>query len=268
MPVDLGQHPTASNHAFKHTTKEKGRHRSIPHSDEDNIHHHPQTSAHQNHPRNGVQAQAPQSPASAAKHTAPNVDDPDPSAGRIATQSGQPLSKVDFYRLIGMRQPTSLGQNPKELALRHGLYGQIHHEMEYVQTKYRIFDIFTYIFLILQLLLSAVFIILGSLRQVDTHIIIAVLGAVSAVIGGLLAVMKGQGLPNRLRQTRDSLKNVVFEAEELYWDVEANKAVYFKDIIKLREDYLRVMMEARKNHPDTWNSITTVSTTRRICWLM
>lgn len=196
------------------------------------------------------------------------MDDPDPSAGRIATQSGQPLSKVDFYRLIGMRQPTSLGQNPKELALRHGLYGQIHHEMEYVQTKYRIFDIFTYIFLILQLLLSAVFIILGSLRQVDTHIIIAVLGAVSAVIGGLLAVMKGQGLPNRLRQTRDSLKNVVFEAEELYWDVEANKAVYFKDIIKLREDYLRVMMEARKNHPDTWNSITTVSTTRRICWLM
>lgn len=131
--------------------------------------------------------------------------------------------------------------------------------MEYVQAKYRVFDVFTYIFLVLQLLLSAVFIILGSLRQVDTHIIIAILGAVSAVIGGLLAVMKGQGLPNRLRQTRDSLKNVVFEAEELYWDVEANRAVYFKDIIKLREDYLRVMMEARKNHPDTWNTITTVS---------
>ena len=52
-------------------------------------------------------------------------------------------------------------------------------------------------------------------------------------------------------------RNVIFEAEELYWDVGADRPVYYKDIKKVREDYLRVMEEARKNHPDTWNATAT-----------
>jgi len=153
-----------------------------------------------------------------------------------------------------MQPPMKKNQNPRELVTRHGLYSRIHHQLSYTQTKYRIFDVFTYAFLLLQLFLSAVFIVLGSLTKVDSHIAIAVLGAVSTVIAGMLALMKGQGLPNRLRQTRDALRNVVFMAEELYWDVGADRPVFYKDIKKVREDYLRVLEEARKNHPDTWNS--------------
>lgn len=37
-----------------------------------------------------------------------------------------------------------------------------------------------------------------------------------------------------------------------YWDVAANRPVLFEDIVKVREDYLRVLQEARRNHPDTW----------------
>jgi hypothetical protein len=189
----------------------------------------------------------------------PKVDDPDPAADRIAANEDAPLSTDDFYKLIGMRQPTSKGQIPKELGTKNGLYGRIRGSLEYVQTKYRIFDIATYVFLVLQILLSAIFIVLGSLTRIDSHLPIVILGAISTVIAGVLAVMKGQGLPNRLRQTRDGLRNVIFEAEELYWDVNAERKVWFKDIIKLREDYLRVMEDARRNHPDTWNSTVTVS---------
>ena len=167
------------------------------------------------------------------------------------------MSAAEFYDLIGMRPPDTSHQIPKELAIRHGLYGQIQHRLTYIQRKYRIFDVLTYALLVLQLILSAVFIVLGALTHVDSHIAIAVLGAVSAVIAGVLAMMKGNGLPNRLRQTRDALRNVIFETEELYWDVGVDREVYFKDIVKLREDYLRVMEEARRNHPDTWNSTTT-----------
>lgn len=98
-----------------------------------------------------------------------------------------------------------------------------------------------------------VFIILGSLRNVDTHITIAVLGALATIISGGLALMKGQGLPNRLRQTRDSLRDVIFEIDEMYWDVQTGRQVLFKDIKKIREKYLTALAQERQNHPDVWN---------------
>ena len=56
--------------------------------------------------------------------------------------------------------------------------------------------------------------------------------------------------------TRSGLQKVLFEAEELYWDVHARRKVYYSDVKKVREDYLNVLEEANKNHPDTWNSTT------------
>ena len=141
---------------------------------------------------------------------------------------------------------------PKNLGTEHGLFGEIMKQTEYINFKYRVYDVAAYVFLVLQVILSAIFIVLGSVH-VDTHIAIAVLGAISTIIAGLLALMKGQGLPNRLRQTRDSLRDVIFEAHELYWDVAAGRPALFKDIKKVREDYLRVLEEERRNHPDTWN---------------
>jgi hypothetical protein len=167
------------------------------------------------------------------------------------------LTHEDFLELMGLRPPTGRYDLPKHLSAPKGLYGTINSRLSYVNFKYRVFDVFTYFFLILQVFLSAVFIVLGSLTQVDSHIAIAILGAVSTVVAGALALMKGQGLPNRLRQVRDDLRNVLFEAEELYFDAASGRSVYYRDIRKLREDYLRVTEEARRNHPDTWNRTTT-----------
>nr|POE93048.1 hypothetical protein CFP56_64155 [Quercus suber] len=185
----------------------------------------------------------------------PKIDDPDPAADRL-DDSEQPLPPADFYELMGMRPPISKYQNPRDLAIKHGFYARIHQKLEYTQTKYRVYDILIYIFLVIQLFLAATFIILGSLARVDAHLAIAILGGASTVIAGALALMKGQGLPNRLRQTRDALRNVVFEAHELYWDVGADRPVFYRDVRKVREDYLRVLEQARRNHPDTWNETT------------
>ncbi|RMY26748.1 hypothetical protein D0866_10644 [Hortaea werneckii] len=188
--------------------------------------------------------------------SASRVYDPDPAAKRLASEDNAPLSNTDFYRLIGIQPPDAVHQNPGELAIQQGLYDRVQYQLQYIQRKYRVYDVLTYALLVLQLLMSAIFIVLGSLSEVDSHVAIAVLGAISTGIGSALALMKGQGLPNRLGRIRDSLRNVVFEAEELYWDVRANKAVYFRDIVRLREDFLRVMEDAGNHHPDTWNSTT------------
>ncbi|KAI6958905.1 hypothetical protein KC355_g12909 [Hortaea werneckii] len=209
------------------------------------------TGRHKRPPRAQVRASAKPKVFSASR-----VYDPDPAAKRLASEDNAPLSNTDFYRLIGIQPPDAVHQNPGELAIQQGLYDRVQYQLQYIQRKYRVYDVLTYALLVLQLLMSAIFIVLGSLSEVDSHVAIAVLGAISTGIGSALALMKGQGLPNRLGRIRDSLRNVVFEAEELYWDVRANKAVYFRDIVRLREDFLRVMEDAGNHHPDTWNSTT------------
>ena len=149
----------------------------------------------------------------------------------------------------------------KKLAIPHGLYSKIYAQMQYNNRKFKAFDILTYGLLFVQIVISAVFIILGSIREANTNLSIAILGAVATVISGSLALMKGQGLPNRLRQTRDSLRNIMFEAEELYTDVKSGRPVLYKDVKKLRTDYLRVLEQARQHHPDAWNAVDELTQT-------
>lgn len=183
------------------------------------------------------------------------LQDLDPAAERLARDL-TPLSNEDFYSLIGIRIPTSPTDGIEQLVQPNGLYSKIYRQMRYNNRKFKVFDIAAYALLFVQIVISAIFIILGSLHHVDTHLTIAILGAVATLISGALALMKGQGLPNRLRQTRDSLRDVMFEAEELYWDVKSGRPVLYKDIKKIREGYLRVLVQARQNHPDVWNKQT------------
>ncbi|KXT18486.1 hypothetical protein AC579_2263 [Pseudocercospora musae] len=259
------RHPSVSSRSLRHDARQ-GRqqqhqyeHRPISRGQQHGSAH-DHDGGRQSRPQNAVAKRQgtlpPQTPASnkvSVFNHAPKVADPDPAADRLDDNT-TPLSKEHFYELIGMKPPQHDGQLPKELAIKHGLYSKIRSHYSYIQYKYRVYDIMTYAFLSLQLLLSAVFIVLGSLAQVDSHIAIAVLGAVSTIIAGSLALMKGQGLPNRLRQIRDDLSNVIFEAEELYWDVAADRPIHFGDIKRLRGDYMRVLAEARQNHPDTFTS--------------
>ncbi|KAK5118656.1 hypothetical protein LTR85_008121 [Meristemomyces frigidus] len=210
--------------------------RSFPHD----RHHHdapPSTTTH--HLAGRRATLQPQTPSSAKKSilTTTAVEGPDPADDTNARDVDEPLSTDDFYELIGINKPASRHDNAKDLALQHGLYRRIQHQLSHTQIKYRVFDILTYACLALQLLLSAIFIVLGSLAKIDSHIAIAVLGAFSTITAA-----------------RDALRKVVFEAEDLYWDVEAGRQAYYQDIVKLREDFLRVMEDSGRNHPDTWNA--------------
>ncbi|KAF2478860.1 hypothetical protein BDY17DRAFT_305952 [Neohortaea acidophila] len=213
--------------------------------------HAPSTHSTPSSPREGVRETA--GHGTTTYHHGLTIQDLDPAGERLA-QNLTPLSVEDFCSLMGLGIPANPFQALNSVLLPDGLYAQIQDDERKKSRQFRAFDYATYALLIVQLMISAVFIILGALPHVDTHITIAILGAVATVIAGSLALMKGQGLPNRLRQTRDGLKNVLFAAEELYWDVRAGKPVLYKDIKKIREDYIKVLKEERANHPDAWTT--------------
>ncbi|KAF2236283.1 hypothetical protein EV356DRAFT_575190 [Viridothelium virens] len=239
------QHPTGAIHHLRHTGELQKQSQSTGPNN---------TSAIQTLPPVSAKDASKLSPKKPTAMASPI--DPDPIAAR-EQDNGEPLTEPDFYGLMGMRPPAQRGQTPKKLSAEHGLYCTVLTEHNYINRKYKVYDLLVYVFLILQIILSAIFIVLGALQNIDSHIAVATLGAVSTVVGGVLAIMKGQGLPNRLRMTRTGLRNVLLEAEELYYDVGAGRKVLYSDVKKVREDYLRVLEEANRNHPDTWNATAT-----------
>lgn len=142
---------------------------------------------------------------------------------------------------------------PKDWETYHGFYRLVRHRERSVGQRYRFYDIFVSGLLVVQLVLSAVFIVLGSINSIH-HITITVLGAISTLTAGILALVKGQGLPTRLRMERDGLRDVLLQTKELYWNAGANRPVTFEDVKKVRDAYHKVVNDAARNHPDMWNS--------------
>ncbi|KAG9951762.1 hypothetical protein KCU85_g2620, partial [Aureobasidium melanogenum] len=181
---------------------------------------------------------------------------PQPTPNNNETDAdSEPLSQQDVYTLLGMAAPTANNTTPRHLESAHGFYAQLLKTERRASRHYRMYDVAIFFLMIVQLCISAVFVVLGSLPNLDRHhVAVASLGAIATVVAGVLALMKGQGLPNRLRMERDALRRVVFETEELYWDARAGREVDFADVERLRDAYVAVVEDARKNHPDVWTS--------------
>jgi hypothetical protein len=177
----------------------------------------------------------------------PNNNDPDAES--------ELLSQQDVYTLLGMAPPTANNTTPRHLESPHGFYSQLLKSERRAAHQYRLYDVAIIFLMIVQLCISAVFVVLGSLPNLDRHhVAVASLGAIGTVVAGMLALMRGQGLPNRLRMERDALRKVVYETEELYWDTRAGREVDFADVERLRDAFAAVVDDARKNHPDVWTS--------------
>jgi hypothetical protein len=166
-----------------------------------------------------------------------------------------PLSRQDIYTLLGMAAPTANNTTPRHLESAHGFYGQLVGSERRAARQYLLYDCAIILLMIVQLCISAVFVVLGSLPNLDRHhVAVASMGAIGTVVAGVLALMKGQGLPNRLRMERDALRRVVFETEEVYWDARAGREVNYANVERLRDAFVSVVEDARKNHPDVWTS--------------
>ncbi|KAK5678718.1 hypothetical protein LTS10_009162 [Elasticomyces elasticus] len=178
---------------------------------------------------------------------------------------------LDLGIRIGLKQPKDQSYIAclADLEEGGGLYHDIRTNHEHMHRTFFYFECCVYAALLGQILLSANFIVVGAMHG-EHHVAIAILGACSVTLAGVLALIKGQGLPMRLRivgastkrrpartdllQERDALWEVQLQAEELHWQVAAGQPVLFSDVKKIWSRFVQVKKDASMNHPDTWTT--------------
>ncbi|KAL3493938.1 hypothetical protein BJX62DRAFT_234793 [Aspergillus germanicus] len=109
---------------------------------------------------------------------------------------------------------------------------------------------------ILQLMVGATITALGPLAA-NQKVPITILGAINTVIAGILALMKGRGLPQRLRKDLAEIRKVqmyITEAENNLKSAERDQAN--RDVRALVDEAFaryRVMLDIiEMNHPDSY----------------
>ena len=139
------------------------------------------------------------------------------------------------------------------------MYYNLIEEQKKTVRQYILYDTLVYICLFLQLVIAAILIILGAINK-NYHIPIAVLGAVTGVITGILSLIRGQGLPQRLMQYADALRKVRDDVEFTERELRAGvRTVTYQECVDLRTAYENVREDANKNHPDSWTSWTSIA---------
>ncbi|KAF2264538.1 hypothetical protein CC78DRAFT_616700 [Lojkania enalia] len=181
------------------------------------------------------------------------------------------ISLDNFRTLLGLpseREPLPPTHLPRwwPESLRHrplpdpenniGIYPNIHYQETITARQYNLYRTIIYGGLITQLLLSALLILLASVPS-NHHIAIAIFGALNGVITGILALLRGQGLPNRLLQYKDGLRGLRERVEWMERELEAGlREVRYREVAGLREQYETLRNDEVVNRPDFWTSVT------------
>ncbi|KAJ5377931.1 uncharacterized protein N7496_005340 [Penicillium cataractarum] len=120
----------------------------------------------------------------------------------------------------------------------------------------RLFSIVFNFLAILQLIVGATITALGPLG--DKHMLaITILGAVNTVIAGVLALMKGRGLPQRLRKDMAELKKLMTFIEEVEINLKYGEGEQAnRDVMSLIKDafdqYKMIQDVIDINQPDSY----------------
>ena len=156
-----------------------------------------------------------------------------------------------FQTLVGITTPSDL-QPEGRTAPNVGLYKQVVNAEQWSRRQFIACAIFIDICLLAQIAFAAILTALGA--SGSPHNVITVFGAINTAIAGTLALLKGRGLPSRLRQDWVGLRRVRDYIEERERDLEQgiqldDLQTEVKNVIKMYED-VRTTME--NNQPDVY----------------
>ncbi|KAH8686128.1 hypothetical protein BGZ60DRAFT_523390 [Tricladium varicosporioides] len=152
-------------------------------------------------------------------------------------------------------------KQPKLTAANKGVYHQVLNNERWARYKYQFCDFLLTGAMFLQIVVGAAVTALGAGSA--NHILITVFGAANTALASLLAVMKSQGLPNRLRQDWNGWRELREYIEEKEREIEMLMQGFGKpeeiaglDVwalireIEARYRTMRLTLEA--NRPDTY----------------
>jgi hypothetical protein len=119
---------------------------------------------------------------------------------------------------------------------------------------YLLYDFLIYSCLLLQIVISAVLIIIGA-HAGDHHLVVSILGAATGIIVGVMSLIKSQGFPTRLVQYRDALRRVREDIEFTERELRAGRRIVtYGEIVTFKKAYESVREDEVKNSPDVWNA--------------
>lgn len=150
------------------------------------------------------------------------------------------------------------------------IYWSLRREEADQHRLFHFYNFITYACLILQLVIASALIIIGAIPNLTlssgsnssdrgNRIAVAVLGAVTGLLTGVLSLLKGQGMPNRflqfagrLRQIRDKIE---FKERTLRANL-TNEVVTYQDVLDIWQEYETVFKERDINRPDAWATMS------------
>ena len=168
-----------------------------------------------------------------------------------------------FREIVGINPPPTLDfGNAKRPADNKGLYKRtVQAESKVRLQYYACAAIFNTCFL-LQIVVAAALTALGAAN--GPHLAVTVLGAVNTVIAGILTYLKGQGLPNRLRQYQSELRKVREYIEERERDFSRVDCQLNLDdeLAIIYRMYEAVRQNQEDNFPDSYHNFATPNGTK------
>ncbi|KAI4196368.1 MAG: hypothetical protein LQ346_003227 [Caloplaca aetnensis] len=180
--------------------------------------------------------------------------DPDPerdAANRGGAQS--PPKLIKFRHMTGIDTPPTLhNKDPKRAARNQGIYTRIVYEERKATYQYYLMSSIINVSFLGQIVVAATLTALGAAG--GSHLAITILGSTNTVIAGVQTYLKGQGLPNRLKQYQFGLRKLreYIEDRERDFSHEECKLDVDHVITDVSAMYQAVRQTAEDNTPDTY----------------
>lgn len=160
--------------------------------------------------------------------------------------------------LFGRKKPAKQPPNPSKLSnANQGVYHSVTTSEKWAKFRYHACNSFVAIAMFLQIIVGASVTAFGA-GGAD-HVVITVFGAASTALASLLAVLKSQGLPNRLRQDWNGWRELREYIEEREREIEMKSTGKLEgefdvwaEIKAIEARYNAVRLTAEANRPDTY----------------
>ncbi|KAH7346638.1 hypothetical protein BKA65DRAFT_537269 [Rhexocercosporidium sp. MPI-PUGE-AT-0058] len=170
------------------------------------------------------------------------------------TSPQPPSSLTKFRSAVGISSIADLeagGKNSKH----HGLYKEVMRTQKRLAIQYHAIEALYYVALLAQILIGATLVSLGPMSGLHPRAI-TILGVVNTSTAGILALLKGQGLPDRLRKDEYQMQKVKDLIDETDARLELAGDVGEDDVEKLVErifeKYNLARDTAEMNRPSTY----------------
>ena len=183
----------------------------------------------------------------------PSAPDPEHDAADFNSDGPLPPKLVKFRNLTGIGTPRTLADSEFIRPAKNiGIYARVIAEERKTGWQYWFINGLIEACFMSQIAIGASLTALGAANA--SHIAITVLGSANTVIAGLQTYLKGQGLPNRLRQYEFSLRKLREHIEDLerHFTHEECKLNVDHEIAEVAAMYHAVRQTAEDNTPDTY----------------